>query len=303
VKSENEPPNYRSPYGTWGSCSDDPAGTAPITTPGTKPPVVRIIESVTGGIVGAVQNSTIINKWYAVTIDGVRAVQGLDYIINDSGKVSIQTGPNNDFKLTDNNPLVDDSGFYISVTTNKTAERPLTTQLPIFYQDDAGSTQSSNITLNGGYKDGNATTITLNKGETYVEYGATAKTRAGADLGVTVYGTVDTSVAGTTVVVYVAVDNVGKTVTTTRTVVVKDNDVPVITLFGGDINHPVGTNLPVDGSLSASATDASDGDLSSAVRIDSRAVKTGIVGTYYIYYSVTDFNGNTAVKRRMVTVQ
>ncbi len=303
VNTENSPPNAESPYGIWGSCSDDPAGTPPVAIPASNPPVVRIVESASGSTVGSVRNSTVSNNWYAVTIDGIRAVQGLDYIINDSGKVSIQTGPNNDFKLTDNNPLVDDSGFYISITTNKTTERPLSTQLPVFYQDDAGSTESSFILLNGGYKDGKATTITLNKGETYVEYGATAKTRAGADLGVTVYGSVDTSVVGTTVVVYVAVDNYGKTVTTTRTVVVKDSDVPVITLIGGDISHPVGTNLPVDGSLSASATDASDGDLSGAVKIDSSAVQTAILGTYYIYYSVTDFNGNTAVARRTVTVQ
>ena len=303
VKTESDPPNRFSPYGTWGSCSDDPDGTPPVITPAPKAPVVRVVESATGAIVGSVSNSSTTNKWYAITIDGVRAVQGLDYIINDSGKVSIQTGPNNDFKLTDNNPAIDDSGFYISITTNKTTERPLSTQLPVFYQDDPGNTQSSSIILNGGYKDGKATAITLNVGETYVEYGATAKTLAGDDLGVTVYGTPDTSVAGTTVVVYVAVDNFGKTVTTTRTVVVKDSDVPVITLNGGDINHPVGTPLPIDGSLSATATDASDGDLSSAVVIDSSAVNTLVAGTYYIYYSVTDYDGNTAVTRRTVTVQ
>ncbi len=303
VKSDSEPPNRLSPYGTWGTCTDDPAGAPPLTTPETKPPVVRIVESVTGSVVGSVQNSTTTNKWYAVTIDGVRAVQGLDYIINDSGKVSIQTGPNNDFKLTDNNVGIDDSGFYISITTNKTTERPISTQLPVFYQDDAGNTLGSSIILNGGYKDGKATTISLNVGETYVEYGATAETQTGGALGVTVYGTPDTSVTGTTVVVYVAVDDKGKTVTTTRTVVVKDNDVPVITLNGGDIIHPINTPLPIDGSLSATALDTTDGDLSSAIVIDSTAVSVSTAGIYYIYYSATDRNGNTGVTRRTITVQ
>jgi hypothetical protein len=87
-------------------------------------------------------------------------------------------------------------------------------------------------------------------------------------------------------------------------VVVKDSDVPVITLIGGDsITHPKNTPLPIDGSLGATATDTTDGDLSSAVVIDSTAVNTSVAGTYYIYYNVTDFNGNTAVARRTVTVQ
>ncbi len=304
VKTENPPPNQASPYGTWGSCSDDPAGEPPVPPTDAKPPVVRIIESATNVIIGSVQNSTTSNKWYAVTIDGQRAVPGLDYVINDSGKVTVQTGPNNDFKLTDNNSAVDDSGFYISITTNKTTERPLTTRLPVYYQDDPGLTQSSKILLNGGYKDGKAATIALNVGENYVEYGATAKSLiTGENLGVKSYGTVDTSVAGTTVVVYVAVDESGKTVTTTRTVVVKDNNVPVINLVGGDITQPVGTPLPIDGSLTATATDTSDGDLSSSVIIDSTSVDVSTAGTYFIYYSVTDIDGNTAVARRMVTVQ
>ncbi len=299
VKGENLPPNIESPYGTWGSCSDDPDGTPPPAPVVDKAPVIRVLHSQGGGIATQLENSTTTNKWYKVTIDGKVAVPGYDYVINDSGKVTVELGPNNDFKLKDNNPADDDSGFYISITTNKLQDRPLTSKLPVYYRDDTGNTQGATIILNGGPQNGNATTIALNKDETYVEYGARAFTAFGVPVGVKAYGTVDSSVAGINTIIYVATDNKGKTVTTTRTVIVKDSDVPVITMNGADVTLPLNTPY-VD--LGAVATDSTDGDLSSLVTTQ-QSINNTVAGTYYVYYSVTDIDGNTAVARRQVTVQ
>jgi len=277
----------------------DPDGTPPPAPVVDKPPVIRVLHSQSGGTATQLENSTTTNNWYKVTIDGEVAVPGLDYVINDSGKVTVELGPNNDFKLKDNNPADDDSGFYISVTSNKTNERPLTSRLPVYYRDDAGNTQGATIILNGGPRNGKATTIALNVGETYVEYGASAITKLGAPISVKAYGTVDTNTAGVNTIIYVATDNSGKTVTTTRAVIVKDSDVPVISLNGADVTLALNTPYVDQG---ASATDSSDGDLSSLVTTQ-QYVNNTVAGTYYVYYSVTDFAGNTAVARRAVVVQ
>ncbi len=75
---------------------------------------------------------------------------------------------------------------------------------------------------------------------------------------------------------------------------------PIITLNGDDPQTVLKDSPYVE--TNATATDPEDGDLSSSIAIDSSGVDTSTVGTYIVMYTVTDSDGNTAIKTRTVLV-
>ena len=110
------------------------------------------------------------------------------------------------------------------------------------------------ITLNGE-KD-----VILNLGNTYDDPGATAEDDQDLDVQVVVFGMVDTSKPGNYFITYTAVDGGGKVATpVVRTVTVKDNIPPLISLTGSQLMIvEVGQTYVEPG---YSATDETDGDL------------------------------------------
>ena len=105
----------------------------------------------------------------------------------------------------------------------------------------------------------------------------------------------DTDTAGTYVITYNVADSAGKTATeVTRTVTVQpfDQNPPVITLIG---SATVTSGLWLDYTdAGATAMDAEDGDLTSAIIVGGDTVDTSRIGTYVITYNVSDAAGNAA---------
>ena len=142
--------------------------------------------------------------------------------------------------------------------------------------------------------------IELNGLETvYVEYKGVYR-----DLGVTFtdlqtktprvvkIGTVDTSVLGTYIITYEGIDDSNNhSEILTRTVIVRDSTIPIITLIGDQI---VTIEYLSDyQELGAIVFDNYDHDIE--VVIGGDPVETDFVGTYEVVYSYTDSSGNQAV--------
>ena len=285
------PPNILSPYGTWGTCSDNPDAVAP--NPEAEPPKIELVYSDTSSIASEVRNSKSSILWYAITIDGKRAEKDVDYTIETSDKVSLVDGPYNDFKLIDNDSDKDESGFYISVKSIITSDRPISATKPIFYRDNAVGGSKPIITLNG------SDIRYLKQGSTYNELGANAIDNNGKILDVNIFGAVNTNKPGVYTIIYRVTDQFGTSSSIIRTIIVKDSDVPVITINGSNpLQINIGGNYT---ELGASAIDDTDGDITTSIQIEG-TVDTTISGTYYISYNVTDSSGNKGVETRTVIV-
>jgi hypothetical protein len=146
------------------------------------------------------------------------------------------------------------------------------------------------ITLTNG--DIGTTNYTVERGTTYVDPGATA------DGGETV--TVNTSqlnmaVSDTYTVTYSATDVDGNTGTASRTVIVEDNNAPVITLSGANpYTVEIGTNY-VDPGATA--------DTGETVTVNTSQLNMAVSDTYTVTYSATDVDGNTGTASRTVIVE
>ena len=290
VNGKETPPNVVSPYGTWGDCTANPDGDPPAGPAIPVIPTIEIVDSYTDEPVGLMENSGNTPKWYAVTIDGKRAKIPTDYTITTS-KVNIVYGPNNDFKLEDKDADTDDSGFFVTVKTEVTADRPNPATKEVFYKDYPVGGEGPILTLNG------LASISLNLGDTYNEQGANAVDQTDDVLPVVTYGNVDTNKSGVYTIIYRTVDKNGLTAFTTRTVTVLDPDVPVVTLNGvANITIPLNDTYTEEG---ATALDASDGVISVSI---TGTVDTSTAGTYTVTYSATDSSGNVGTKTRTVTV-
>ena len=154
----------------------------------------------------------------------------------------------------------------------------------------ASDTTPPVISLNGD------ATLTITKGDTYTDAGATANDNLNGDITsyMTTTGTVDTTTIGTYTIVYNISDFAGNAaVPVTRTVVVSFNSTPpVISLIGdATVTIMVGDTYTDAG---ATATDNIDGTITGNITT-SGTVNTAIAGTYLITYTVTDSDGNVAI--------
>ena len=137
--------------------------------------------------------------------------------------------------------------------------------------------------------------------EPYVEYGATA------DSGETVV--IDNSAVniineGTYTVTYTATDTAGNIGTTTRTVIVTEDDIPPTLTLTNAAANPI--NLIFNDSVSPTYIQSyteygATADGGQTVTIDTSAIQSTTPGTYNVVYSATDIAGNTGTVIRQVT--
>ena len=150
------------------------------------------------------------------------------------------------------------------------------------------------ITLNGS----NPTIINLNG--SYTELSGRAFDLVDGVSPLHIYGDTvdDTSSPTTYTILYSAIDAAGNIGTTSRTVNIVDNILPVVTLNGdSSITIECGTTYS---ELCATALDNVDGSLPVTV---SGSVNTHTPGTYTIEYLATDATGNTGSATRTVIVE
>ena len=123
---------------------------------------------------------------------------------------------------------------------------------------------------------------------------------------VIVANSVDTTTPGQYIITYNLVDSQGNIADEkTRTIVV--GSPPNITLNGPSvITIEVGNTYTDQGALASDDDDGSLGSTSDTPSLISvngvEDVNTGLIGTYYIQYSVTDSDGNTTIVQRTVNV-
>jgi len=143
-----------------------------------------------------------------------------------------------------------------------------------------------------------ADTLNISVDDVYVDPGVTATDNVDGDITsrIVIAGdTVDTSVDGTFIVTYNVSDTAGNAaVQLTRTVIVEDTTIPVLTLLGTD---PL--NLTVGGTYSdpgATALDNLDGDITTSIVVAGDTVNPASTGTYVVTYDVSDAAGNAAIQ-------
>ena len=158
------------------------------------------------------------------------------------------------------------------------------------------------ITLQG------ADEILLEVGDSFTEPGYTATDNYDGIItnNVIVANSVDTTTPGQYIITYNLVDSQGNIADEkTRTIVV--GSPPNITLNGPSvITIEVGNTYTDQGALASDDDDGSLGSTSDTPSLISvngvEDVNTGLIGTYYIQYSVTDSDGNTTIVQRTVNV-
>ncbi len=141
--------------------------------------------------------------------------------------------------------------------------------------------------------------VTVVQGESYIEQGAEAVDYSGKSLVVTLNMELDLKKVGEYLVTYLAIDNAGNEVTTTRTInVIADGVPPVITINGDNPQYiTIGNEYAEAG---ASAIDYSDGEVEVLL---SGTVDTNNIGVYSINYTAFDNVGNEITATRTVKVK
>ncbi len=104
-------PNYISPYGVSVNCDDN---TGIITD--------DIVHSVVVAGLNLPVSSLRKNTWYTVLFTGahgqpILSGSSFDITSNDLANIVVEKGPNNSFKITDMDPLVNNSGFKVRLDT------------------------------------------------------------------------------------------------------------------------------------------------------------------------------------------
>ena len=204
----------------------------------------------------------------------------------------------------------DTVGGTMSVTTSGTVDTATAGTYTLTYTatDSAGNAATA-VTRTVIVADTVAPVITLSgsasvnheQGAAYSDAGASASDSVDGSVSVTTSGTVDTATAGTYTLTYTATDSAGNAATAvTRTVIVADRTVPVITLTGdASVSLNVGATYSDAG---ATAEDNIDGTITSSITTVN-SVNVATAGTYTVTYDVTDAAGNSAVQvTRSVTV-
>ncbi len=242
----------------------------------TVPPIIKFIGS---GSVDVVVGTT-------YTDAGATATDAIDGAIAVTSSGTVNTNIIGSYTITYS--AEDSSGNTASVSriVNVTAAPTLTPD-----------TQAPTITLNG------ASTVSVEKGTAYIEFGASAFDDRDGGVNVIISGIVNTSTIGIYTIVYRATDSTGNTATKTRTVNVTnvpDTTAPVITLTGATtITLQVGQEFNDPG---FTAFDDHDGVIDVTITgLD--AVDTSKVGEYKIIYSAVDSSGNITTEERTVVFE
>ena len=142
-----------------------------------------------------------------------------------------------------------------------------------------------------------ASNINASFNSPYIDAGATATDNSSETIGVSVAGTVNTSIIGRYEITYSATDSAANINTTIRTVNVVDITPPVITLNGDNTfiqNEDVSYT-----EAGATAQDDVNGEVEVVI---SGAIDSTTPGTYALTYTATDAAGNTANKIRTINI-
>lgn len=177
--------------------------------------------------------------------------------------------------------------------------------------------------------------INLIVGDTYNELGAIATDNIDGDItsNIRISGKVDTKVAGTYELSYTVSDKAGNKVTTKRVVIVKENEeieekepsvTPELTPAPAptpsiDTTNPIlmfnddglyqticagnKVDISVNGPYGYIARDNVDGNITNKVIITGDTDVINSVGTYSLYYKVSDNSGNTTYKTKNFAVK
>ncbi|MCD8161525.1 MAG: DUF5011 domain-containing protein [Clostridiales bacterium] len=109
-------------------------------------------------------------------------------------------------------------------------------------------------------------------------------------------------VPGEYTITYHVSDAAGNKAEKSAAVTIKDTTPPVITLSTASLSLTAGDDAPDYSSL-VSASDTTDGDLTTSVSVDDSAVDYSTPGTYEVTYTVSDSSGNASTKSATVTVK
>jgi S-ribosylhomocysteine lyase LuxS involved in autoinducer biosynthesis len=258
---------------------------------------VNVIDSVAPTVAFGTNGSTTWAKSRSTTVTvsdagGVNA-SSLKYLWNTSTTAPTEASFTTTFTGggTLTSPVGVTGGYYLWILAKDNTGNTAVVKTNVFNLDNTKPV----ITMNG------SSTVTVNKGSTYTDAGATAAdTNSGISGSVTSTGSVNPSIVGTYTITYNVNDNAGNAATSvTRTINVVDVLAPVITLNG---SNP--TNINVNGTYvdaGATATDDVDGDVTSKIVVTG-TVNPSVAGTYTITYTVKDNANNTATKTRTVNV-
>jgi prepilin-type N-terminal cleavage/methylation domain-containing protein len=241
------------------------------------------------------------NSSYAKTVstnvkvrdNAVLNTSSLKYLWNTSTATPVESSFVTTFTNNSNltNPSSAAGEYYLWIIAKDSVGNTSIVRSNKFYIDNAKPI----ITLNG------SASITIDKGSTYSDAGATATdVHSGLNGSVTSTGSVNPNVVGVYNITYNVSDRVGNIATpVTRTITVKDVLAPVITLNGSNpANMDAGTTYTDAG---VSAIDDVDGDVTSKVTVTSN-LNPSVGGTYTITYRVVDNAGNVATATRTVNV-
>ena len=111
--------------------------------------------------------------------------------------------------------------------------------------------------------------------------------------------TVNNKTPGNYKVTYKVTDSKNHTTTKTISVIVKENEKPVINATDKEIE----LNSNFDPKKDVTATDKEDGDLTSKIEITENTINTKVVGEYKVTYKVTDSKNQATTKTIKVTVK
>jgi hypothetical protein len=138
----------------------------------------------------------------------------------------------------------------------------------------------------------------------FIDLGATATDSCNGDITgrITLSGTQQIIAPGTYPLTFGVTDLAGNAAPSiTRNVTVKDTQAPVITMRG-EANMELECGVDTYTELGATAYDACQGDMTSAVQTYGNGANAAAVGTYSIEYGVWDATGNTRKALRTVKV-
>jgi len=141
--------------------------------------------------------------------------------------------------------------------------------------------------------------IEIIKTSTYIDQGATASDEIDGNITSKIITTsnVNTSKAGTYRVTYNVTNSEGISYSKTRTVIVREPKIEIIPKGSMTINLPIGQSYVDQGAI---ASDELLGDITSKIT-STNNINPYVLGTYYVYYSVTS-SGVTKTTKRTVKV-
>ena len=182
---------------------------------------------------------------------------------------------------------------------------------PAATQSDLDDAQAKLAQAQGALVKDTTAPVISGADNTTVDFGAAFDPKAGVtatddvsgDLtgSIAIAGSVDTGVAGQYTLTYTVTDKAGNKAEVKRVVTVGAQPDTTKPVFAGvtDVSIKVGSTF--DSKAGVTASDAQDGDLTSAIVITG-SVDTTKVGVYTLTYTVTDKAGNTTTVERKVTV-